>query len=115
MVERIIEILSNERLSLSSEKVLQEEIEAVFKINGISYTREQKLTSKDIPDFMIENSLAVEVKIKGRAKEIYRQCERYCKIETVKSLLLITNKSIGFPKEIKGTPCYVYNIGVGWL
>ena len=63
----------------------------------------------------IDNSLAVEVKIKGRAKEIYRQCERYCKIETVKSLLLITNKSIGFPKEIKGTPCYVYNIGVGWL
>ena len=102
------------QLDLSSEKVLQSQILDLFSENQIDAEPEYRLSSDDIVDFFI-NGLAIEVKIKGRANEIYRQCKRYTEHQEVTGLLLITNRSMGFPEQINGKPCYVLTLGKSWL
>ena len=113
MLSSIISVLQN-RFPLEVEKETQAAIEQKFKDNGIEYSREHKLDQNNIPDFFIDG-IAIEIKIKGNAKSIYKQCERYCQFEEVKSLILVTNRSMGFPKEINGKPCYFINLGKAWL
>ncbi len=114
MVEEIIQILSRCRFPVEHEKDTQEYIDMAFKRNGIDAKREYRLDEKNVPDFFLDG-IAIEVKIKGNAKKIFKQCERYCNFEEVKKLILLTNRSMGFPKEINGKPCYFLNIGRAWL
>lgn len=102
----VIKILSSTRFPLEKEKETQ--------AAGIVFNREYKLDPVNIPDFFIDGT-AIEVKIKGNARQIYRQCERYCQFDDVKNLILVTNRSMGFPKEINGKPCYFVNLGKAWL
>ena len=112
--KEIINAISVCRLSVQDEKETQEQLERIFIVNQIRYEREYRLDKKNIPDFFIDG-IAIELKIKGTAKKIYRQCERYCGFEQVKELILITNRSMGFPADINGKPCYIINIGRAWL
>ncbi len=113
-MKRVIDILSSHRFPLEKEKETQEAIEKAFVDNSIAYNREYHLDKNSIPDFFIDGT-AIEIKIKGNAKSIFKQCERYCSFEEVKSLVLVTNRSMGFPKEINGKPCYFINLGKAWL
>lgn len=116
-VQAIISALSGKRFTLSDEKVLQQELydQFVLKLPGISIEREHHLNKEDIPDFLINGHIAVEVKIKGAKKAIYNQCVRYCEHEKVKVLLLITNLSMGFPEQINNKDCYFYKLSRAWL
>lgn len=114
MIEKINYVLSDQRFDLSSEKELQSKIEEVLLQNGIVVEAEYKLSPSDIVDFFVDG-IAIEIKIKGSVTKIFKQCERYCLFEEVKELLLITNRSMGFPKEINGKPCYILNFGNAWL
>lgn len=113
MLKKVLNILSS-RFTLDSEKETQAAITRKLVESGISFTREHRLDEDNIPDFFIQG-IAIEVKIKGNAKKIYKQCERYCKFEEVKELVLVTNRSMGFPPSINGKPCYVINLGKAWL
>lgn len=112
-IANIISVLSY-RFPLEKEKETQEAIEKRLVENRIDYKREYHLDSDNIPDFFIDG-VAVEIKVKGNARNIYRQCERYCQFDEVKALILVTNRSMGFPPEINGKPCYVINLGRAWL
>src|SRR3989344_3647246 len=101
MVQKIINIFNRVRLPLQNEKELQDAIEDLFIKNKINYERELPLDKDNIPDFYI-SGIAIEIKIKGNARKIYKQCERYCQFEKVKQLILLTNRSMGFPQEING-------------
>lgn len=114
LVESVYKCIQRRRLNLNSEAALQLDIENAFKEDGIVFEREVILSKKDRPDFMC-GCIAVEVKIKGSAKSIYRQCERYCQHGLVEALILVTNRSMGLPEEINGKPCYLINLGRGWL
>jgi len=115
LITQILKSLTGVKFPLNNEKVLQASIEKRLKSRFIGYQREYELDEKNIPDFLIAGCVAVEVKIKGNAQLIYRQCWRYCQFDQVKSLILITNRSMGFPKEINGKPCYLLNLGKAWL
>lgn len=114
MITHIIQILSSSRFNLENEKQTQKEIELKLKQNKIHYVREHRLDEKNIPDFFIDG-IAIEIKIKGNAKQIYKQCERYSNFDEVKNIMLVTNRSMGFPAEINGKSCYVVNLGKAWL
>ncbi len=114
MIHEIIKLLYSHRFPLVKEKDTQESIEQKFLDNNIKYNREYRLDADNIPDFFIDG-VAIEIKIKGNAKKIYKQCERYCQFEQVKYLILVTNRSMGFPKEINNKPCYFINLGKAWL
>lgn len=116
----IYDLLQSKRLPLYNEKELQRQVSTVFTESGytlgVDFFREFYLSEHDIPDFYFcRNQVAVEIKIKGSARGIYSQCVRYCESDKVQSLLLVTNKAMGFPKTINNKPCYVLNIGKSWL
>jgi hypothetical protein len=83
---RIIDLLNRNRLPLSDEKRLQAEMALVFDTAGLTFRREVRLGARDIVDFMVEDDpcppdggsqIAIEVKIGGSRRAIYRQLERY--------------------------------------
>lgn len=110
----LMNLLGRFRFDLSSEEDLKKQMASALLSNGIDFKREFSLSKSDRPDFMV-GSIAIEVKIKGRPKDIYRQCERYCKYDGVSDLLLVTNKAIGFPQSLNGKPSYVLKLGKAWL
>ncbi len=115
MIEKVLHILSSTRFDLNREKVSQDQVADALHKHNIGFHREYRLDDNNIPDFFILEGIAVEVKIKGNAKNIYKQCERYCGFEVVNSLILLTNRSMGFPTDLKGKPTYLVNMGKAWL
>jgi len=113
-IEDILTAIKSRRLPITTEKELQLEIEKLLTDKGIEHEREYRLDKSNILDFFIDG-IAVEVKIKSSAKKIYRQCERYCQFDKVNSLILLTSKTMGFPKEINNKPCYLHSLGMQWL
>ncbi len=114
-IEDIVALLRATPFVLKDEKSLQASIEDVLIANGIRNKREVKLSGSDIVDFMLEGGIAVEVKLAGQKRAIYRQCERYCEHDAVKVIVLMTAKTMGFPPEIKGKPAYYVSLGRSWL
>ena len=114
IIHKILSVLSSNRFPVNHEKDTQEYIDMAFKRKGLLIHREYKLDEKNIPDFFVDG-IAIEVKIKGNAKRIYKQCERYCAFPEVKALILVTNRSMGFPEQINGVNCYYLNIAKAWL
>lgn len=117
MIEKIISILKGKRFLLHDEKSLQLDIYNVL-VEGLSepiVRKEYILDSRNTIDFLINGEYGIEVKIKAKKRAIYKQCERYCSFDKIKKLLLVTNTSMGFPKQINGKDCYVLNLGKAWL
>lgn len=113
----IIQALRTQRFDLQNEKKTQAEI-AVFLQDcfpGLLMDREFGLDPHNVIDFLLDNRIGMEVKIKGQKREIFRQCERYCDFELIEILILVTNLSMGFPPEINGRSCYVLKLGNAWL
>lgn len=117
MIPSLLSILSSKRFPLNDEKATQAEIEQVLLKNFPAWMvdREYVLDNKNTIDFLINQKYGIEVKIKAGKRAIYKQCERYCQFETIHSLILVTNTSMGFPQQINGKSCYVINLGKAWL
>jgi hypothetical protein len=118
---QIVRLLTSHRLSLADEKALQREIAGVLEASDIAFQREFRLSGADIVDFMvgdlvpIEAGIAIEVKIKGGKRNIYRQIERYCAHPAVREIVLATNVPMMLPPEIGGKPATVAMLARGWL
>tara|TARA_B100002049_G_C16085532_1_gene379323 strand:+ start:22349 stop:22708 length:360 start_codon:yes stop_codon:yes gene_type:complete len=110
LVARVFEALNSTHFPITHEISLHQKMEDVFKSYNIPFEREVFLSKSDKVDFLIESSIALEVKIKGRAMSIYRQCERYCTHDSVEGIILASSKPMGFPKEICGKPAYFFNL-----
>lgn len=112
--KKIIDVLSVVKFDLHNEKSLQEQVFKALISSGVNVQKEYRLDKENIPDFYVEG-IAIEAKIKGSRPAIFKQCSRYCGFEQVKELILITNRSMGFPDQINGKPCYTINLGKAWL
>jgi hypothetical protein len=112
-ITQIIQTIKNSKFPLHDEKELQAAINEKLNIFP-GKIREFELSKSSVVDFFI-NGIAIEVKIKQSARSIYRQCQKYCKHESVKSLILITNRTMGFPDTIEDKPCYLIILGKAWL
>lgn len=115
MILKILSLLRNKKFDLTNEKVLQEQMKEVFSLNEIEFIKEAHLGSNEsIIDFKV-GKIGIEVKIKGRPMNIYKQIERYLKTDSIDVLILVTNKSMGVPAFINDKPVYVVNLGKAWL
>lgn len=112
--EQLIAILKRQRFNIENEKELQQQIVSVLDKYQVAYKREHRLNEKDIPDFLI-GDIAMEIKIKGRRIDIFKQCMRYSMHDEVKSVLLITNVMIGKPPLHNDKPFYILNISSAWF
>jgi hypothetical protein len=113
-ITKIAGILQGYRFSLTNEKKLQSEVEEVFKKENVNFKREHQLGDHGIVDFMVDN-IAIELKVKGNPKSIYRQCRDYCDHDDVHSLILATNRSMGLPNEINNKPVFIIHLGMAHL
>src|SRR5215213_4342564 len=115
--ETIVKLLHSHRIDLSSEKRAQDDIETILTQQGIPHVREYRLSGRDIVDFFLaKTGLGIEVKLKGAAKmAVFRQLKRYAAHDAVRSLLLVTNLSMGLPPEIGGKPAHYASLGRAWL
>ena len=114
-ISEIMTLLSKHRFELQNEKVLQAAISEVLTKANIEHEREFRLSQADVIDFFAEDCIGIEVKLKGNASEIYKQCKRYCEHNDVKALILVTNRSMGLPGYINSKPSYLVSLGKGWL
>lgn len=115
-ITEIIRALKGKRFDLTDEIKLQDQLAALFIANTWIFSKEEWLDKQNRPDFFFASSgVAVEVKIKGNTKNIYKQCERYAKFDQVKAVLLITGKSIGWPLTINNKPTSYFNLSKAWL
>lgn len=114
MEQQIIALISKARLTLNNEKKLQAELKQLLTDHFKSVEDEKRLDQKNIIDFFI-SGIGIEVKVKGTRKEIYKQCVRYCQFPEIKSIILITGVTTGFPEEINGKSCYILNLSRAWL
>lgn len=113
-INQIIELLKKQRFPLENEKRTQSKISEILTKENIDHKREVNLSDKDIVDFMIDD-IAIEVKIKGSAMSIFRQCNRYCESIEVKTLILLSSVVSGFPNQINGKDVYVINMAKAWM
>ncbi len=93
------------RFNFGNEKVFQEQVAAVLSSHGFDLRREVKLSEKDRVDFML-GTIAMELKLKGSQEVHLRQLRRYCKIEQVTSVCLVSPKVRFLPNELAGKPVY---------
>lgn len=112
----VIIALQQCKADLTNEKNTQRQLHQALTDKDLIFVREHRLDEKNIPDlFNSENGIAVEVKIKGDKKDIYKQLLRYSKFDAVKILILCTNKSLGLPALISSKPAYFIHLGKAWL
>ncbi len=112
----IMALVRRHRFDLSDEKRLQADLESVLTLSGFPFVREKRLSARDIPDFLVLDSVAVECKLRGARKmDVYRQLVRYSEHDTVQALIFVSNVSMGLPKEINGKPLYSAQLSQGWL
>jgi hypothetical protein len=114
-LSHIKKLLSSHRFDLTSEKILQREIEKVIMATGLPLQSEVRLSQESIIDFVAWDDIGIEVKLKGAPKAIFRQIKRYCEFESVVAIILITNRSISLPEAINDKPTLVINLGMAWL
>lgn len=106
--------LSRQRLRMSCEKQAQADLEAALIGHDIKHRREAHLTKGDIPDFLV-GDIVIELKTKGSAMAIYRQCERYAQHDEVGGVILLTARAMSLPQTIAGKPAAVASMGAAWL
>jgi hypothetical protein len=116
-LQRIMSVIKRHRFDLTTEKAAQAEIETVLQDAKVEFTREKRLSGRDIPDFFVPAlGLAIEVKMKGAGKmKVYRQLERYAEHDTVQAILLVSNLAMGLPPTINGKPTHFLSLGAAWL
>jgi hypothetical protein len=114
---QVMDIIRRHRFDLTTEKAVQAGIEEVFIAHEVEFSREKRLTGRDIPDFFVPAlGLAIEVKMQGAGKmNVFRQLERYASHEAVQTILLVSNVAMGLPSAINGKPTHYLSLGAAWL
>ncbi len=115
----ICRLLAMGRFDLSHEKATQAAIELHLAARlplGVLMEREKRLSAADIPDFLIDGRIAIEIKVrKLQRPQVLRQLERYAACADVEEIVLATSKGLSVPARINGKPAFHLSLGRAWL
>lgn len=112
---RLKKLFKAVRFDITNEKRLQIEIADQFDRHGIVYTKEYPL-KKGIIDFYIPDiKVGIEIKIKGRALDIFHQLDNYAECNDIHSFVLITSKPLTMPEKLNKKTLSIINISTAWL
>ena len=114
-MDRLVALVQTSRVPLGTEKETQEGLEKLFQDAGFQVDREVEVAPGSFIDFRSDAGIGIEVKLKGSARAIHRQLERYAKSGELTGLILATNRAMGTPTSIEGLPIRVASLGTGWL
>lgn len=113
----IVRLIQRCRLDLSTEKHLQEGVAKILAEAGMAFEREKALSTRDIPDFVVNGSIVIECKMRDKSRKlaVFKQLGRYADHPEVTAIILATDLSMGLPPEINGKPVYLASLSRGWL
>lgn len=108
--EAVCRLLGGFHFRFSCEADLQRGIYRVLHEAGYTFQREKHLSRKDRPDFLLQDGVAVEVKIDGSLTNVMRQLSRYAELPSVSALVFVTSRAtqaLRVPKEFCAKPVRV--------
>lgn len=116
-IDVLVQLLHRHRFDYADEKICQLQIEEFLTSAGADFVREAKIAGGFVDFFFPRSGLVLEIKASKNwnAREVYRQCERYCGDDQVMGLVLATGRSQGMPAEIAGKPVRVLQLGAAFL
>ena len=105
-LDAVAAVLSRYRFRFTDEDDLQKGIAAALQANGLAFHREESLSARDRPDFLLDGGLAIEVKIKGSLSELLRQAARYLEHEEIRAVLVVGSPGWlnRIPETMQGKP-----------
>ncbi|MGU3387199.1 hypothetical protein ACLBYG_22005 [Methylobacterium sp. D53M] len=106
-------VLRGKRMRCSTEIQLQDDIASVLTAAGIAFERERWLGPETGRIDFIAGGVGLEVKVKGGAREIYRQVARYCDHREIDALVLATTRAVSLPALTK--PVLILDLSRAWL
>lgn len=111
-LRRIANTLPNYRYRFSDEKSLHEGIAKVLDEIGLSYQREHIASKTDRFDFLIDGGIVIEAKVDGTWPSAIRQVDRYCVLEAVKAVVIVTSKRWGLRSraKLRGKPAMIVEV-----
>lgn len=112
LMAQLVRCLEGMRFPLTTETAVQAAIGETLEREGIAYLREHRFSAADRVDFWCA-PVAIEVKLRGAKRGIYRQCERYCEHAEVGALILASLVPLNLGRLSK--PVAVVNLGRAWL
>ncbi|POZ80246.1 hypothetical protein [Burkholderia contaminans] len=105
-VAALRDVLRPYRFRFVDERELQDGIEKVLAGSLRGYKREAVLGPADRPDFLLDDGVAIEVKVDGSLAELLRQVSRYASHDSVRAILVVGTPYwiAKIPSEIGGKP-----------
>lgn len=105
-LSNLAETLSRFRFRFAGEADLQAGIERALLAKGLPHQREKTLSPSERPDFLLDDGLAIEVKVDGSLALALRQVARYAGHEAVQGILLVGTPPwlTRVPDSIAGKP-----------
>jgi hypothetical protein len=116
----IAALIGQGRYDLTDEKRCQADIATLLAFAfgpEIAVRREHRLGPYDVPDFLIDGRVVVEVKMASARNggAVLRQLARYAAYPLVEALILVSNRAIALPGWIEGKPTHFVSLGRAWL
>lgn len=112
----LLDVLRRARCDLGDEKRTQAQLAEVLAAAGVGFAREVRLAPGDIVDFLTDDGIAIEVKLKGARKaEVVRQLARYARHDRVVGLVLVANLAMPALLSVGGKPLRMISLGRAWL
>lgn len=105
----VVEALSGFFVSASNEYRLQIAVATALGESGITFQREVDLGAAGRIDFLLEDGVGLELKMRQSANEIAAQLSRYAADARISELVLVTTRHVHcqLPDSIGGKPLTV--------
>lgn len=110
VADRVVATLGDRVYRWVREFDVQDGIETVLREHGFRFTREFRLSGRDRPDFLVNGSVVIEVKLKASGSAVLSQLARYASDRRVEAIVVATprlSSLSGMPAEILGVPVRV--------
>jgi hypothetical protein len=103
----LVTVLGSHRHLGVTEKHIQASVGRVLSHFGFAFRREYPLSVHDRPDFLVEGSVVIEVKMRASRSAVLMQLGRYAAHHEVTALILASPRYTavaGLPDRIHGKP-----------
>jgi len=92
ILRRVVENLPRFQYRFSNEVGLHEGIDYVLRQSMVEFEREVVATAQDRFDFLVDDSIVIEAKVKGSLSPALRQCARYAALPQVQAVVLVATR-----------------------
>lgn len=112
----VLTLLKRIRINVAyDEYELQDWITRLLQQAEIPFKKEHVLAPRNRIDFLVDGGIGIEVK-KGKPNrtQVCAQLERYAGFDCIRSIILVVERNVNIPREVKGKPCVLFGLNRLW-